>query len=131
MASTLPTVLAGPIVRRVEPKLASFWIALSEPGDVTATIWAGAQKAGATAGTVQSGTGKLASATVKTRRFGKRLNVALVVVKLTDPAVLQPGAIFSYDIQVGGKGLKQLKLLEDEVLAPADAAVRPAGLALG
>jgi hypothetical protein len=130
--STLPTVLAGPIVRRVEPKLASFWIALSEPSDnVTATIWAGLQKAGATAGTVQSGTAKIGSASVKTRRFGKHLNVALVVVKLADNVALQPGAVFSYDIQVGSKGLKQLGLLDDEILSPADAAVRPAGLALG
>ena len=132
MASTLPTVLAGPIVRRVEPKLASFWIALSEPSDsVTATIWAGLQKAGATAGTVQSGNTKLGSATVKTRRFGKKLNVALVAVKLDDSAALQPGALFSYDIQVGGKGLKQLGLLDDEVLSTADALVRAPALALG
>ena len=132
MASTLPTVLAGPIVRRVEPKLASFWIALSAPSDsVTATIWAGVQKAGAAAGTVQSGNAKVGSASVKTRRFGKHLNVALVVVKLDDSAALQPGAIFSYDIQVGSQGLKQLGLLDDEVLSSADAAVRAPALALG
>lgn len=132
MASTLPIVLAGPIVRRVEPKLASFWIALSDPSDsVTATIWSGVQKAGASAGTVQSGNAKAGSATVKTRRFGKHLNVALVVVKLDDSAALQPGAVYSYDIQVGAKGLKQLGLLDDEVLSTADAAVRAPALALG
>lgn len=128
----LPTVLAGPIVRRVEPKLASFWIALSDPSDnVTATIWSGIQKAGPTAGTVQSGNAKAGSATGKTRRFGKRLHVALVVIKLADNAALQPGAVYSYDIQIGDQGLKQLGFLDNETLNPTDALVRAPALALG
>ncbi|HEY4302944.1 MAG TPA: alkaline phosphatase D family protein [Gemmatimonadaceae bacterium] len=132
MASTLPTVLAGPMVRRVEPKLASFWIALSDPSDnVTATIWSGVQKAGATAGSVQSGNAKVGSASVKTRRFGKRLNVALVVIKLDDGHALTPGTLYSYDIQVGDKALKQLGFLDDEVLSVDDAKVRVGALALG
>ncbi|HTE44551.1 MAG TPA: hypothetical protein VK636_04840, partial [Gemmatimonadaceae bacterium] len=132
MPSSLPTVLAGPIVRRVEPTLCAFWIALSDPSDsVTATIWTGVQLAAAGAGSVVSGAAKVGSATVKTRRFGKRLHVALVTIKLQDASALAPGTIYSYDIQVGANGLKQLGLLSDEVLSDADKLVRAPGLALG
>jgi hypothetical protein len=37
----LPLVLAGPIVRRVEPSMASVWVALSEPRSVELGIWLG------------------------------------------------------------------------------------------
>ena len=135
MPSSLPTVLAGPIIRRVEPTLCAFWIALSDPSDsVTATIWTGVQMAGTTAGTVASGAAKVGSATVKTRRFGKRLYVALVTIKLPDTSQLAPGTIHSYDLQVGANGLKQLGLLADEDPASIPADVRPfraPSLALG
>ena len=39
--SALPLVIAGPIVRRVEPTLASVWVALSKPRTVTLSIWIG------------------------------------------------------------------------------------------
>ena len=42
----LPLLLAGPIVRRVEPTLASVWVALSEPATVTLKIWEGRVTAG-------------------------------------------------------------------------------------
>jgi hypothetical protein len=133
--ASLPPVLAGPFVRRVEPRLCSFWIALSAPAVVTATIWKGIQTAGATPGTVASGNAKVASATATTRRFGKQLYVALVTIKVSAPApTLEPGVIYAYDIQVGANGLKQLGLLKDEDPSTIPAAVRPfraPALALG
>ena len=41
----LPRVLAGPIVRRVEPASCSFWVALSEQATVTARVWHGEKSA--------------------------------------------------------------------------------------
>jgi hypothetical protein len=135
MDASLPAVLAGPIVRRVEPTLCAFWIALADASDsVTATVWSGIQMAGATAGVVESGAAKVGSATAKTRRFGKRLHVALVTIKLPDTATLDPGTIYSYDIQVGSNGLKQLGLLVDEDPATIPDELRPhraPSLALG
>ena len=135
MDASLPAVLAGPIVRRVEPTLCAFWIALSDAADsVTASVWTGIQMAGATAGAVESGATKVGSATVKTRRFGKRLHVALVTIKLPDSATLAPGTIYSYDIQVGSNGLKQLGMLVDEDPASIPDELRPhraPSLALG
>ncbi|MBA2680765.1 MAG: hypothetical protein H0U76_20515, partial [Ktedonobacteraceae bacterium] len=37
---TLPLILAGPIVRRVEPQLVTVWLALKEARDVTLYIYA-------------------------------------------------------------------------------------------
>jgi hypothetical protein len=135
MALPLPTVLAGPIVRRIEPRLCTFWIALSAPGEVTATVWRGIQMAGPAGGSVNSGDAKVGFQTTETRRFGKRLHVAVVTIKLTAPLLpLDPGTIYSYDIQVGANGLKQLGLLknEDPASIPAEQRQsRPLGLALG
>ena len=134
--ATLPPVLAGPIVRRVEPRACSFWIALRDASDsVTATIWRDIQSAGPAGGSVNSTDAAVASATVKTRRFGKQLHVALITVKIDSPAPsLTPGTIYSYDIQVGSQGLQQLGLLANEAPDPnpdEDTAQRPLGLALG
>ena len=134
--ATLPPVLAGPIVRRVEPRACSFWIALPDAADsVTATIWRGIQSAGPAGGSVNSGDPAVASATVKTRRFGKHLHVALITVKIDSPAPsLTPGTIYSYDIQVGSQGLQQLRLLANEdpsTIDPEELPHRPLGLALG
>ena len=130
---TLDPVLAGPIVRRIEPRLASFWIALSQPAAaVTATIWQGIQVAGGTPATVASGDSSIASATVATRAFGKHLHVALVTVKIDASALpLQPGTIYAYNLAIGGQGLRELGLLKDEILADELKPFRAPGLALG
>src|SRR4051812_41297566 len=109
MATSLPTVLAGPVVRPGEPEVCGFWVALKDPADaVTATVWNGVQMAGATGGTVVSGNPIIGTATVKTRRFGQHLHVAMIAIKLPDSAALIPGAVYSYDIRVGSNGLSQL-----------------------
>src|SRR5262245_26189799 len=43
--SEWPLILAGPIVRRVEPKLASVWVALKEPATVRLDVWHGLEAA--------------------------------------------------------------------------------------
>lgn len=132
MADTLDLVLAGPIVRRVEPRLACFWIALSQSASVTVTIWQGIQVAGGTPGTVASGNASVASATVETRACGKHLHVALVTVKIDAPALpLQPGTIYAYNLAVGSQGLNELGFLNDEILADELKPFRAPALALG
>ena len=42
----LPLVLAGPILRRVEPNLVSVWLALSEQASIAITVWERRTKAG-------------------------------------------------------------------------------------
>ena len=43
----LPLLLCGPILRRVEPTLASVWVALREPATVALRLWEGRVAAGA------------------------------------------------------------------------------------
>ncbi len=76
MAGALPRVLASPIVRRVEARSCSFWVALSQQATVTALIWRGAQQA-------PSDDGPLAQAQVATRRVCARLHLAVVTIELS------------------------------------------------
>ena len=66
----LPLVLAGPILRRVEPNLVSVWLALSEQASIAITVWEGRTKAGAVDPLVHS------DPPTSTLRFGERLHVA-------------------------------------------------------
>lgn len=113
--SNLPLLMAGPIVRRVDGRSASFWVALSRPARVEAYIWDG-QHPSSGPGTVD-GQGPVASAAATTRPYGTHLHVALVVVGAEAPG-LTPGWTFSYDIVIdeGGRrqGLLALGLLSDE-----------------
>ncbi len=129
----LPLVLAGPIVRKVNARSASFWIALSENSVVEAWVWAGDQTS-SSGGNVQSGEGFVAHSTVtSTRQLGDHLHVVTVTAETVGVGALFPGSLFSYDITVAGHGgLKELGLLADTSGAGQgiDAAA-PARLALG
>lgn len=93
----LPLLLAGPILRRVEPTLVSVWVALRESATVTLTLWEGRVTAG-------SGNVFLSSEPPGTKalRVGEKLHIALAVIKIpkTSPRLLQPGRIYSYDIEI-------------------------------
>ncbi|GII54245.1 hypothetical protein Pth03_26340 [Planotetraspora thailandica] len=129
---TLPLVLAGPVVRRVDASSATFWIALSRPASIEALAWAGDQTS-AGSGTVQSGDPVVArSIATPTRAWGDHLFTATVTAETQGAGGLSPGAVFSYDVVVDGQGLKNLGLLADASGAESgiDAAA-PARLALG
>ena len=93
----LPLLLAGPILRRVEPTLVSVWVALRDPATIALTLWDGRVTAG-------SGNVFLSSEApgTKTLRVGKQLHIALATIKIpkTSPRVLQPGHVYSYDISI-------------------------------
>lgn len=108
----LPLILAGPIVRRVEPTLASVWVALRDPATVTLKLWEGRVTAG-------SGTMLISTDPPGTPTFaiGAKLHVVVTTVKIlpTSPRLLQPGKIYSYDLEIrtssGTHTLKSLGLL--------------------
>src|SRR5688572_4501090 len=93
----LPLLLAGPIVRRVEPTLASVWVALRDPATVTLKLWEGR---------VTSGSGNVLNSSeppgARTLRVGAKLHIAVCVVKIppNSPRLLQPGKIYSYDLEI-------------------------------
>jgi hypothetical protein len=125
----LPQVLAGPILRRVVGTEVAVWLALREPATVELVVWAGPQRSTGP-GSVDSTTPPVARGTAQTRRFGAQLHVAVVVAQAS--AIIAPGAVHSYDVLVGGKGLLELGLLRDEAPSQeATADARPLRLALG
>ena len=125
VSMALPRVLAGPIVRRVEPAGCSFWLALSEQATVTARVWLGEKSA-----PVPDADAPLAEAQLATRAIGTGLHVVVVTVD-TSGTPLRAGERYSYDLQFALAGgatsdLHGEKLLEDE-----DPAARITNVATG
>ncbi len=110
----LPLLLAGPVVRRVDARSATFWLATSEPVSVEARVWQGDQVSTA-AGAVQSGAAPVAqSPATSTRRLGQRLHVAIVTATVSVGGAFPPGSLFAYDLLVSGHGgLRDLGLLAE------------------
>jgi hypothetical protein len=109
---SLPFVLAGPILRRVEPKLVSVWIALSRPANVTITLWEQRSKGGA-------GEFFRSNPPTTTLHIGDNLHVAVALLRIPADSqkVLKPSVIYSYDLTIveGAKThtLASLGLLKD------------------
>jgi hypothetical protein len=135
-------VLAGPIVRRVEPDLVSVWVALRKPASVRLNVFRGL-------GTPQNLGAPIASVPVPDRSgvrgippdnhtlaIGKDLHIAVAMMEPAAPVTLDWGQTFSYDLRLtpdeGGPevGLGELGLLRDGDLTGPDGREH-AHLALG
>lgn len=106
----LPLILAGPILRRVEPGLVSVWLALREEATVQLTLWEGQATADSPS--------LLNSPVASTLRIGDKLHIIVVALKIPSSQTLLPGRIYSYDVTVQTKSgqsenLKSLNLLKD------------------
>jgi hypothetical protein len=117
--NNLPLVLAGPIVRRVEPQLASVWVALSQARTVELGLWTGPIVA--TSGSGFFGNATAAHrATAETIRLGNKLHLALVVLDLSATPLI-PGQLYSYNLVFSGSGgdkdLNSLSLLTEVTTA--------------
>ena len=107
-------VLAGPIVRRVEPRSASIWIATDTPCLVTLDLYRDVQSATALPTPLFSGG-------ARALRAGAKLYVALVVADLADAQALLPEVVYSYNLTFlpddgGAQSLHGLGLLTDQAL---------------
>ncbi|MEZ4400723.1 MAG: hypothetical protein R3B06_11930 [Kofleriaceae bacterium] len=130
-------VLAGPIVRRVEPTLASVWIALRKPAAVRLELFPGLGPRRPTEAVLPTTTPTPVAAphvAGHTLRIGAGLHVAVVMF---EPAVpLAWGAIYAYDLRItpddgGGEvGLDELGMLVDSEYPGWFGQLRQ-GLALG
>jgi hypothetical protein len=103
-------VLAGPIVRRIEPQLASVWVALSGPANVKLQLFAERVAAASTLPLFEGDS-------VPAIRAGARLYFAVATVEFKDgDAGLLPGQTYSYNLTFdGAQDLQSLGLLEDRV----------------
>jgi hypothetical protein len=114
----LPLLLAGPILRRVEPTGVTVWVAYRKPGLVRLAIWEGRKKSSAP-GFVTDGTPSRFRGSAGTRGLGGQLHIAVVTATPEAGAQLRPGAIFCYDVTLEDEqqqlwGLKSFGLLADD-----------------
>lgn len=123
--ASLPLVLAGPILRRVETSRVSAWMAFSTAVTVTLHIFDGRRQSKGP-GKVEGVDKSLWSGTADTIRCGERLHI--VVVEASAPpegdqpttAPLKPGALYCYDVVIEDadaenlQGLLAMGLLADD-----------------
>ncbi len=107
----LPFVLAGPILRRAEPRAVAVWVALSRPATLTLLLWEGLRKSATPVAPIAR------SPTVQALRVGERLYIALAVAERVSPAVpLQPGVNYAYDLELKIDGETKARTLASEGL---------------
>jgi hypothetical protein len=94
-AGSLPLVLAGPILRRVEPGMVCVWVATRQAQNIALTV----QAAGAAASTLAATNVTSALPNGEpTVQLGDNLFVALLTAKPPASAPLQPGVLYLYDL---------------------------------
>ena len=118
----LPLLLAGPILRRVEPNLVTVWLALSRDATVTLSVWEGRVAAGATNPFV-------ASAPERTLRLGDKLHLALLTARIPEASgkSFLPETLYSYDVSIDTGTTHTLQSLH--MLVDRKASESPDGIA--
>lgn len=119
--NNLELILAGPILRRVEPGFVSVWLALSKPAQVELGLWTGNVVASTASGSNFGNSTAEHTATANSIRIGNKLHLVLVTLDLTS-SPLTPGVIYSYNVIITAgsvtKDLNGLSLLEDKSTEP-------------
>ncbi len=97
---TLPTLIAGPILRRVEPTSITVWLAFSKKQTTQLVIWGnGDEPADQT--TIKTTPGSMAkSGLVETIEVAARLHIALITLDTSQTRLVETTA-YSYNIYYG------------------------------
>jgi len=110
----LPFLLAGPILRRVEPQSVSVWVACSQSFSAKICVWesTGRVSRDTSVPVFRESENRLAT------QLGDNLFVCLVTLKLTGLTVFTPASLYSYNViftkTAGGtENLNTLGLLDD------------------
>lgn len=110
---TLPLVLAGPILRRVEPGLVCVWVATQGAQSVSLTVRA----SGTEVATVATNVTSALPNGQPTVQLGDHLFVALLTATPPAAAPLQPGVLYSYELAFTSPSGKN-KSFADAMSAP-------------
>ena len=103
--SSFPLILAGPILRRVDPPrdeapaAVTVWLALREPRRVTLTV--------------SEGSTALLRGEADTRRLGEHFHAVAVTADSRLDGDLAPGTVYSYDLSFGDPSTGASETLED------------------
>lgn len=114
----LPLILAGPILRRVEPSLVAVWVALRDASTIKLSLWEGQIEAP----DQEDHTLWFRSPDpgVKTIRLGNKLHIVVVTLRLPEAKTLVRERLYSYDLEITPDGqttkqtLKSLGLLNND-----------------
>ena len=118
----LPPVLAGPILRRVEPNLVAVWVALRDASTVKLALYE--NQIGASDADDINLWFRTPDPGVKTIRIGDKLHLVVVTLRLPSGKTLIPERLYSYNLEIISDGqtekqtLQTLKLLGND---PPDA----------
>ncbi|HEU4933412.1 MAG TPA: hypothetical protein VFT48_15115 [Pyrinomonadaceae bacterium] len=118
---SFPVMLAGPILRRVEPTLVTVWVALRESAGLELKLWNGlvsdTSSSPLFSGPANQEVPGAISKTSRTIRIGDKLHIGVVTFKLPpDKNTLLPHLTYSYNVTLttasGTHDLKSLGLLK-------------------
>lgn len=116
----LPLLLCGPMLRRVEARAVSVWVALSESATVSVELFTDIVNVGTGPEPAKPQPPPFAKNGVPTLRIGDNLHLALVTVELDSSASslpLLPGTLYAYNVVIttgsGTHDLRSLGLLQD------------------
>lgn len=115
-----PLLLAGPILRRVEPTLVTVWVALREAATLELKLWNGLVQDTSSSplfnGPANQEVPGATANTSTTIRIGDQLHIGIVTFKLPQIKALLPNLTYSYNITLttasGTHDLKSLGLLK-------------------
>jgi hypothetical protein len=102
VATELPLILSGPILRRVEKNFVSVWVALKQSCTVKLRLWENQIKASDAKDDNIWFSGPDSGA--KTVRLGQQLHVVVVAVTLPEGKKLEPERLYSYDLEIVADG---------------------------
>ncbi len=105
-----PLLLAGPIVRRVEPGHVSVWVALKEPRAVRLSVFDAPIDTGPGDSLFVEPASRMAGVS-RTVRVGENLHVCVADAAADDP--LLPGHIYAYNVAFGPHGSESFTPAED------------------
>jgi hypothetical protein len=108
----LPLILAGPILRRVDPGLVAVWMAFSEPAELELRVWEGRVAHDTTNPVFASSDDPPDPSAPPPRpgaeaiRIGEHLHLGLVTARLPPASgkVFQPDRLYSYDVIINAGG---------------------------
>jgi hypothetical protein len=117
----LPLLLAGPILRRVEPRSVTVWLALRDAATIKLSLWNSIANGGTGGGLFAGPDPDFESGPVQTLRVCDKLHIAVVTLEIAVPQLLPPGQTFSYNVTIstsqGTNDLKSLGLLRDNLFS--------------